>query len=412
MIQRIGTREIILLLAVSIVTLGAVAAAVIVDSSPEWKYYQSEFEAIVAEEIGDVDLAQLPKGIQQIYVEDLDLVDRCTTCHLGVDWAGLENVEQPWTTHPDQEIFDLHPVEDFGCSSCHGGQGLALTYLDGHGYVDHWNVPILGEAVGSEYDPRSALPMYEITCNYCHRYQRETQGTPFINHGKQLVRDKGCKICHVINGSGGNLGPDLTFEGDKHAEGYDFTNLVSPQQTIFNWHIKHFQSPETVVPNTIMPEMNLQSRDQYALAMLVMSWRDNTTLPWSYFPDIELKDEMTQEEIDREQRMMSGDGAFFVEKSCFVCHSIEAYEIQSPTDKGPDLSWAPDDVRTRFNKTVEEFLFEPTGTMEIILGSQIVLTDEEKWEAVEKIMRAYDIVTNRSDSIPAETGGDSGGPER
>ena len=86
MIQKIGTREIILLLAVSVVTLGAVVAAVIVDSSPEWRYYQSEFEAIVAEEIGDVDLAQLPRGIQQIYVEDLDLVDRCTTCHLGVDW--------------------------------------------------------------------------------------------------------------------------------------------------------------------------------------------------------------------------------------------------------------------------------------------------------------------------------------
>jgi cytochrome c2 len=230
---------------------------------------------------------------------------------------------------------------------------------------------------------------------------------PFVNHAKQLVRDKGCKICHVINGVGGSLGPNLTFEGDKHAEGYDFTNLVSPQQTIFNWHIKHFQSPETIVPNTIMPEMNFQSRDQYALAMLAMSWRDNSDLPWAYFPQIELKEEMTQEEIERERRMLEGDGAFFVEKSCFVCHSIEAYDIQSPTDKGPDLSWAPDDVRARFSKTVEEFLFDPTGTMEIILGSQIVLTDEEKWEAVEKIMRAYDIVTNRADSLPPEPAGGS-----
>jgi hypothetical protein len=142
--------------------------------------------------------------------------------------------------------------------------------------------------------------------------------------------------------------------------------------------------------------------------MLVMSWRDNSDLPWSYFPQIELKEEMTQEEVEREQRMLEGDGAFFVEKSCFVCHSIEAYDIQSPTDKGPDLSWAPDDVRARFSKTVEEFLFDPTGTMEIILGSQILLTDEEKWEAVEKIMRAYDIVTNRADSLPPGPAGGSG----
>ena len=104
---------------------------------------------------------------------------------------------------------------------------------------------------------------------------------------------------------------------------------------------------------------------------------------------------MTPEEIERERRMREGDGAFFVENSCFVCHSVEAFDIKSPTDKGPDLSWAPEDVRARFNKTVEEFLFAPTGTMEIILGSQIVLTDEEKWEAVNKIMKAYDIVKNR-----------------
>jgi len=109
---------------------------------------------------------------------------------------------------------------------------------------------------------------------------------------------------------------------------------------------------------------------------------------------------MTPEEIERDQRMRSGDGAFFVEKNCFVCHSISAFEIQSPTDKGPDLSRAPDDVRARFNKTVEEFMFDPTGTMKIILESQIVLTDEEKWDAINRIMRAYDIVKNRSESVP------------
>ena len=405
MIKKISQREIVLVLAASVAILAVGVAAILVDTAPEWKYYQSEFDAIVAEKIGDVDPAILPSGIQQIWVEKLDRVDRCTTCHLGTTWTGLEEVEQPWKTHPMLEMFDNHPIEEFGCTVCHGGQGYALTEYDAHGFVEHWEEPLLSDIAASEYDPRNPPPLHEIKCNFCHRYERSTEGMPYINRAKNFVRTKGCKICHTINGSGGKLGPDLTNEGDKNAEGYDFSNLVSEQMTVFNWQIKHFQSPPTIVPGSIMPEMNFQSGDAQALAMLVMSWRDDEDLPRAFLPGVDLKDEMTPEEIDRDIQMRTGDGAFFVEHSCFVCHSVKAYDIKSPTDKGPDLSLAPDDVRARFNKTVEEFLFDPTGTMKIILESQIVLTDEEKWQAVEKIMKAYDIVKNRAAEAEASSGG-------
>ncbi len=396
MIKKISHRELLLLLFAAALMVAVGVAAIVHDTAPEWKYYQSEFREIVAERFGDVDPATLPSGIQQIWVEKLDRVDRCTTCHLGIAWRGLEEVEQPWTTHPLAEIFGDHPMEEFGCTVCHGGQGFALTEYDAHGFVEHWEEPLLSDIAASEYDPRNPPPLHEIQYNFCHRYERFTEGMPYINRAKEFVRVKGCKICHRINGDGGKLGPDLTRVGDRHAESFDFSNLVSEQQSVFNWHIKHFGSPTTIVPGSIMPEMNFSSTDSQALAMLVMSWRDDQDLPLAFFPGIELKDEMTAEEIERDRRMREGDGAFFVEHSCFVCHSIKAYDIKSPTDKGPDLSLAPDDVRARFNKTVEEFLFDPTGTMKIVLESQIVLTDEEKWQAVEKIMKAYDIVKNRA----------------
>ena len=157
-----------------------------------------------------------------------------------------------------------------------------------------------------------------------------------------------------------------------------------------------------------MPEMNFQSHDAQALAMLVMSWRDDSDLPRAYLPGVELKDEMTPEEVERQENDARRRRCVLrrAQLLSFATASA-AFDIKSPTDKGPDLSWAPEDVRARFSKTVEEFLFEPTGTMKIILESQIVLTDEEKWEAINKIMKAYDIVKNRADEEAGRPSGNS-----
>ena len=70
----------------------------------------------------------------------------------------------------------------------------------------------------------------------------------------------------------------------KTNQSFDFSNFATDNPSIFTWHFNHFKSPESVVPNTIMPSMNFQTKDAIALAMLVMSWRDISDIPKEYLP--------------------------------------------------------------------------------------------------------------------------------
>jgi len=87
--------------------------------------------------------------------------------------------------------------------------------------------------------------------------------------------------------------------------------------------------------------------------------------------------------------MKTGPGAWFVSTGCFVCHSISALRVVSPAQIGPDLSTAVVDVQSRFGKTIDDFLMNPTGTMSVVLSRQIILTPEQKQIAIGKLREAY-----------------------
>ena len=60
-------------------------------------------------------------------------VDRCESCHMGIDKPGFEDAPPPFQTHPNREgILGSHPVNRFGCTICHEGQGTALDYFKLH----------------------------------------------------------------------------------------------------------------------------------------------------------------------------------------------------------------------------------------------------------------------------------------
>lgn len=357
------------------------------DRKHDWRWYQYDFRRQVTEKLGADRAKAVPRGVQQIWVPELRRADRCITCHQAILFKGFESAENPYRTHP-AAILKNHPIEKYGCSSCHGGQGWAIDVAAAHAPAEHWEEPLLGSELGAAYslvDDKKAL--LQMNCNVCHRFDRETPGAGAINLAKGLVKEKGCRACHVINGRGGTIGPDLTYVGDKAPEQYEYGRL-SGQKSAFAWHVAHFKDPRALVPETVMPNFHFSTKEAQSLAMLALSWR-RAPVPADYRPGVPRTDPLTQQEIADEAAMKNGPGAWFVKTGCFVCHSVSALGVRSPAQIGPDLSTAVEDVQARFGRTVDDFLAAPTGTMAVVLSRQIVLTPAEKAVAVSKLREAF-----------------------
>ena len=278
--QRSDTK---LILVAALLVLGVSVAAFTREQTPAWKAQQEKVREWVAAKLGQERAAALPRGMQQIYIEPLGRVDRCVTCHLTIEWGPeLREAPHPARSHPDLPIFATHPLERFGCTLCHGGQGAATEKAAAHGAVEFWEEPLLDRAHAERMGVDRAELM-EMRCNVCHRNQHEVEGMPFLNDAKAQVHKKRCVRCHTINGVGASKGPDLSEEGDKHPSHYHFPAEWRRGRTAFFWHVEHFREPFAVVPDTLMPSYTWQDRQPEALALLVLSWRAQD-LPASWTP--------------------------------------------------------------------------------------------------------------------------------
>jgi len=132
--------------------------------------------------------------IKQVNLAGTNVVDRCESCHLGVreplkltrrDMGG----EAAFVSHPNKELLEIHNPEQFGCSTCHGGNGRGTTSVTrGHGRYKHWLWPLYyRENVQSG-------------CNQCHNKDRVTPMATVLNRGKDLFVTKGCAGCHRYEG--------------------------------------------------------------------------------------------------------------------------------------------------------------------------------------------------------------------
>ena len=132
--------------------------------------------------------------IRQIHVKDVDLVDRCESCHLGtrepvaITKAAMGG-EGVFTSHPNKELLKLHDPEKFGCTPCHGGNGAALASVTkAHGYNKFWLWPLHHKE------------NIEAGCQQCHAREVVTEMAGTLNEGREIFRLRGCMACHRYEG--------------------------------------------------------------------------------------------------------------------------------------------------------------------------------------------------------------------
>ncbi len=154
---------------VSLVFLASLAIAPAKNYFSEWRHYQHGYLKMIRNRSDAVTLQRrFEGGIQQIWLPDLGVVDRCTSCHVGLKEASLADVNmQPFRPHP----VIPHKLDQFGCTICHRGQGAATTVAEAHSSTLAWEQPIL---------PAKYI---ESSCGECHR--GPLPGTPQLNQGRQ-----------------------------------------------------------------------------------------------------------------------------------------------------------------------------------------------------------------------------------
>jgi mono/diheme cytochrome c family protein len=242
-------------------------------------------------------------GIQQIWLPELGVVDRCTTCHVGLKEASLTDVStQPFRRHP----VIPHTMDQFGCVMCHRGQGAATTVEEAHRSTLAWEQPIL---------PARYL---ESSCGQCHR--APLPGTPQLDSGRDLLASYGCVRCHTIKlPDGGTIKatddpPPLSHIGDK-----------TTREWIYAW----LKDPQAYAASARMPNFKLSDEDARDISSFLIA--NSTALAGDTAP---LAAANAKAQADP-----SAGATLYGESFCATCHAVQnAAGNVVGGDVGPELT--------------------------------------------------------------------------
>jgi mono/diheme cytochrome c family protein len=238
----------------SVILLVLLAIAPAKNYFSQWHHYQKQYLHLIR---GRADAVTLERhyepGIQQIWIPEQQITDRCTTCHLGLKETSLTDVSSvAFRKHP----VVPHSLTEFGCTTCHRGQGAATTVQEAHNATEQWEQPLL---------PAKYI---EAGCGQCHL--EKLTGTPFLNQGRDLIASSGCTHCHTIKRPDGTAilptddPPALTHIADK-----------TSREWVFAW----IKDPQSYASTASMPNYHLSDDDARDISAFIMAQSTATQPP-------------------------------------------------------------------------------------------------------------------------------------
>ncbi len=292
-----------------------------------------------------VDLANPTVKINQVVLKDIreDLnfltmpkVDRCTTCHLGIANPDYKDAQQPLRTHPNLELYvskdSKHPIEEFGCTVCHEGNGRATNFTgaahtpSSPAQAKEWEEKYGWEKLHHWDRPMFSSPTVQASCFKCHAGQTTIAGAEKLNLGMNLIERAGCYACHNIDKykEWPKPGPSLIHIASKTTSEWSYLWISDPKSFRHaTWMPSYFGQP-----NNSDPASAARSRQEvHAIVHYLFSQSE----------DYQFKPLPTAGDVKKGEEIVSSVG-------CFGCHVFDPGNSRPVRDRailkreqGPNL---------------------------------------------------------------------------
>jgi cbb3-type cytochrome oxidase cytochrome c subunit len=324
----------------SVAFLVVLAVSPVKDYFREWKRYSKEYVRY-AQTRPDTKrlLADYHAGIDQIWIPEKRVVDRCTTCHQGITQASLRDpsVPQPFRAHP----LMPHGPREWGCVICHRGQGAATEASEAHETTLAWEQPLL---------PTRYI---QASCGVCH--QEYLVETPQLNRGRYLLDQFNCMGCHRLQGiqRPEMIGPDLTQVGSKESREWIYKWLKEPRTVVDSSGNTTVNGYVTGSPR--MPQFRLNEMELTTLSAYLSSLKGPSKEPYRFDPRVAAAWEKRPDLPEQGE-------ARFRQMFCTTCHSLAVTRAGETKLIGGDIGPELTKVASKVNAVwLTNWLRDPQG---------------------------------------------------